>query len=150
MRTTISLNDRIFEAVKRRAAAEGLSVSAYVAAVLDDAVKRSPEPADERPFRLVTVGGGGPFSGIDLDRPRLLMVDEPFLGLAPAIVQEMKDAFARVNAEGVSILFIEQNVQVALNMCSRAYILESGRLALHGRSDELLESPAVKRIFLGA
>jgi branched-chain amino acid transport system ATP-binding protein len=85
-----------------------------------------------------------------MSRPRLLMVDEPFLGLAPGIVQEMKDAFQRVNAEGVSILFIEQNVQVALNMSSRGYILESGRLALAGASAELLESAEVKRIFLGA
>jgi branched-chain amino acid transport system ATP-binding protein len=85
-----------------------------------------------------------------MSRPRLLMVDEPFLGLAPAIVQEMKDAFKRVNAEGVGILFIEQNVQVALNMSSRGYILESGRLALSGTSTELLNSPEVKRIFLGA
>jgi branched-chain amino acid transport system ATP-binding protein len=77
------------------------------------------------------------------------MVDEPFLGLAPAIVQEMKDAFARINADGVSILFIEQNVQVALSMSSRGYILESGRLALDGASEELLESAEVKRIFLG-
>jgi branched-chain amino acid transport system ATP-binding protein len=84
-----------------------------------------------------------------MSRPRLLMVDEPFLGLAPAIVQEMKDAFQRINAEGVSILFIEQNVQVALNMSSRGYILESGRLALEGESANLLESPEVKRIFLG-
>jgi branched-chain amino acid transport system ATP-binding protein len=85
-----------------------------------------------------------------MSRPRLLMVDEPFLGLAPAIVGEMKDAFARVNAEGVSILFIEQNVQVALNMSSRGYILESGRLALAGTSADLLASAEVKRIFLGA
>ncbi len=85
-----------------------------------------------------------------MSRPRLLMVDEPFLGLAPAVVQEMKDAFARINGDGVSILFIEQNVQVALNMSSRGYILESGRLALDGASRELLESAEVKRIFLGA
>ncbi len=84
-----------------------------------------------------------------MSRPRLLMVDEPFLGLAPAIVEEMKGAFARINADGVSILFIEQNVQVALNMSSRGYILESGRLALAGTSRELLESAEVKRIFLG-
>ena len=84
-----------------------------------------------------------------MSRPRLLMVDEPFLGLAPAVVQEMKDAFQRVNDSGVSILFIEQNVQVALNMSSRGYILESGRLALDGASSELLNSPEVKRIFLG-
>jgi hypothetical protein len=76
MRTTISLDDRIFEAVKRRAAAEGSSVSAFIAAVLDDAIKRQPEPEDERPFRLVTAGDGGPYPDIDLDRPRELMVAE--------------------------------------------------------------------------
>ncbi len=85
-----------------------------------------------------------------MSRPRLLMVDEPFLGLAPGVVQEMKDVFARINADGVSILFIEQNVQVALNMSSRGYILESGRLALDGASADLLNSTEVKRIFLGA
>ena len=85
-----------------------------------------------------------------MSRPRLLMVDEPFLGLAPAIVEEMKVAFRQVNEEGVSILFIEQNVQVALNMSRRGYILESGRLALDGPSEELLNSAEVKRIFLGA
>jgi hypothetical protein len=76
MRTTISLDDRIFEAVKRRAAAEGRSVSAYIAAVLDDAVKRHQRPREERPFRLVTVGEGGVYPEIDLDRPRELMVAE--------------------------------------------------------------------------
>ncbi len=84
-----------------------------------------------------------------MSRPRLLMVDEPFLGLAPAIVQEMKDVFRRINADGVSILFIEQNVQVALDMSTRGYILESGRLALEGMSADLLDSVEVKRIFLG-
>jgi len=76
MRTTISLDDRIFEAVKRRAAEEGRSVSAFIASVLDDALKRGPTPESERPFRLVTVGGGGPYPGIDLDRPRELMAAE--------------------------------------------------------------------------
>ena len=76
MRTTISLDDKIFEAVKRRAAAEGRSVSAFIAAVLDDAIKRDLRPEMERPFRLVTVGGGGPYSDVDLDRPRELMVAE--------------------------------------------------------------------------
>ena len=74
MRTTISLDDRMFEAVKRRAAEEGRSVSAYLAGVLDDAVKRDPTRIDVPPFRLVTVGGGGPYPAVDLDRPRELMV----------------------------------------------------------------------------
>lgn len=76
MRTTISLDDRIFAAVKRRAAERGLSVSAFVAKVLDDAIKRDLEPAKKGPFRLVTVGGGGTYPDIDLDRPRELMVAE--------------------------------------------------------------------------
>ncbi len=82
-------------------------------------------------------------------RPKLLMVDEPFLGLAPAVMQHMISVFRQINQAGVAILFIEQNVQTALGIADRGYILESGRLVLHGRSDELLESDAVKRIFLG-
>ena len=76
MRTTISLDDRIFEAVKRSAAEQGLSVSAFVAKVLDDAMKRDLRPEEKRPFRLVTVGEGGPYPEVDLDRPRELMVAE--------------------------------------------------------------------------
>lgn len=76
MRTTISLPDRIFEAVRRRAMAEGRSVSGFIAEVLDDALKRPPEAPPERPFRLVTVGGTGIYPHIDLDRPRELMVAE--------------------------------------------------------------------------
>ena len=76
MRTTISLDNRVFEAVKRRAAEEGRSVSAFIAGVLDDAIKRDDRSADEQPFQLITVGGGGPYPQIDLDRPRELMVAE--------------------------------------------------------------------------
>ena len=84
-----------------------------------------------------------------MSRPRLLMVDEPFLGLAPAVVREMTGVFRRIHASGVSILFIEQNVQVALGMSNRGYILEGGRKVLDGPSGELLGNPEVKRIFLG-
>ena len=76
MRTTISLDDRVFEAVKRRAAAEGRSVSAFIASVLDDAMKRDARTEERRPFTLVTVGGTGTYPEIDLDRPRELMVAE--------------------------------------------------------------------------
>jgi hypothetical protein len=75
MRTTISLDDRLAERVRRRAADLGLSVSAFVARVLDDALKRqTPPPAT--PFRLVTVKGEGLHPGVDLDRPRALVVDD--------------------------------------------------------------------------
>jgi branched-chain amino acid transport system ATP-binding protein len=81
--------------------------------------------------------------------PRLLMIDEPFLGLAPRVVEELIQAIKRVNAEGVTILFIEQNVELALSIASRGYVLESGHTVIDGRSAELLRSPEVRRIFLG-
>ncbi len=83
-------------------------------------------------------------------RPKLLMVDEPFLGLSPMVSKQMMDALPRINEAGVAILFIEQNVQVALSMSHRGYVLESGRLVLDGTSENLLKSDEVKRIFLGA
>ena len=84
-----------------------------------------------------------------MSRPKLLMVDEPFLGLSPAVAKEMTGALARINDTGVSVLFIEQHVQVALSISRRGYILESGRLVLSGESETLLKSDEIKRIFLG-
>ena len=84
-----------------------------------------------------------------MSRPKFLMIDEPFLGLAPAAAKEMAEAIARINESGMTIFFIEQNVQTALSMSDRGYILESGRLVLDGSSDSLLRSDEVKRIFLG-
>ena len=82
--------------------------------------------------------------------PRLLMVDEPFLGLAPQVISQMSSVFETLKGEGMAILFIEQNVRLALSMASRGYILESGRLAIEGPAAALIESPEVRRIFLGA
>src|SRR4029453_16331545 len=82
--------------------------------------------------------------------PRLLMIDEPFLGLAPVVVQQIGALIRRIREEqGISILFIEQNVELALRLADRAYIPESGRPILAGPSVALLQSPEVKRIFLG-
>ncbi|HXH84937.1 MAG TPA: ABC transporter ATP-binding protein [Candidatus Tectomicrobia bacterium] len=81
--------------------------------------------------------------------PRLLMIDEPFLGLAPRVVDQLADVMLRVNAEGVTVLFIEQNVERALGIARRGAVLESGRTVLAGPSAELLRSPEVRRIFLG-
>ena len=83
-------------------------------------------------------------------RPRLLMIDEPFLGLAPMVVESIGALMRRIRDEqGLSIVFIEQNVELALRLADRGYILESGRSILTGRSAELLQSDEVKRIFLG-
>jgi branched-chain amino acid transport system ATP-binding protein len=82
-------------------------------------------------------------------RPRLLMIDEPFLGLAPRIVQQIGAVIRRIHDEGVAVLFVEQNVELALTLAHRGYVLESGRLILHGPSAELLQSAEIKRVFLG-
>jgi branched-chain amino acid transport system ATP-binding protein len=83
-------------------------------------------------------------------RPRLLMIDEPFLGLAPRVVEEIAEAVRRIRAEeGVAVLFIEQNVELALRLASRGYVLESGRTILEGGAADLLRSDEVRRIFLG-
>jgi branched-chain amino acid transport system ATP-binding protein len=82
-------------------------------------------------------------------RPRLLMIDEPFLGLAPRIVDQIAEIMTRINREGVAILFIEQHVEHALALAHRGYVLESGRTVLEGRSADLLRSPEVRKVFLG-
>jgi len=83
-------------------------------------------------------------------RPALLMVDEPFLGLAPRVIEQIAEVLTAINRErGITVVFIEQNVELALRMAHRGYILESGRAILEGPSAELLASAEVKRIFLG-
>ena len=83
-------------------------------------------------------------------RPALLMIDEPFLGLAPKVVEQIAGVISAINRErGITIVFIEQNVELALRMAHRGYILESGRAILEGPSADLLASTEVKRIFLG-
>ena len=83
-------------------------------------------------------------------RPKLLMIDEPFLGLAPLVVQELGSLVRRIrDEEGISVVFIEQNVELALRLADRGYVLESGRTILSGPSGELLQSDEVRRIFLG-
>lgn len=81
--------------------------------------------------------------------PKLLMVDEPFLGLSPMVVRDLIQIFRNVVDEGISILFVEQNVRLALSMADRGYVLESGRLVISGDSAELVDSDTVKKVFLG-
>jgi branched-chain amino acid transport system ATP-binding protein len=82
-------------------------------------------------------------------RPRLLLLDEPSLGLAPLVVQQLLDAIRAINAGGTTILLAEQNAQAALGIASRGYVLENGRVVLEGSRDALLGNEAVKRAYLG-
>jgi len=82
-------------------------------------------------------------------RPRLLMIDEPFLGLAPSVIDDIVVMFERINGEGVALLFTEQNVQLALSLSHRGYLLESGRIVLEGAGREMLEHETVRHVYLG-
>jgi branched-chain amino acid transport system ATP-binding protein len=81
--------------------------------------------------------------------PRLLILDEPSLGLSPLLVEQMFGLIRRLNAEGLAILLVEQNVVQSLDLASRAYILENGTFVLSGAAAELRENPAVKQAYLG-
>lgn len=81
--------------------------------------------------------------------PKLLMIDEPSLGLAPKILSEIYDVINGLHKEGVTILLSEQNVEYALTFADRAYVLENGRIVIEGPSKELLESEHIKEAYLG-
>jgi branched-chain amino acid transport system ATP-binding protein len=82
-------------------------------------------------------------------RPRLLLLDEPSLGLAPIVVRELFSIVARLNEEGLTVLVAEQEAAAALQLSNRAYVLEAGRVALEGESDELARNEDVRRAYLG-
>ena len=82
-------------------------------------------------------------------KPRVLMLDEPTLGLAPVLVKRIFDTVRTINADGMTIMLVEQNVRQALTLAERAAVLESGHLVLHGRGAELLGDDRLKRAYLG-
>jgi len=79
----------------------------------------------------------------------VMLLDEPSMGLAPLLMLDVFDALRGINREGTAILLVEQNARLALQFAKRAYVLENGRLALEGSSEDLLKSPQVKRAYLG-
>ncbi len=81
--------------------------------------------------------------------PKLLMFDEPSLGLSPILVQEVFEIAKRINREGVTVLLVEQNVRQTLALCDRAYVLENGRIVLQGTGKELLNDKHVREAYLG-
>jgi branched-chain amino acid transport system ATP-binding protein len=82
-------------------------------------------------------------------QPKLLLLDEPSLGLAPLIVQTIFETIDRINRKGVTILLVEQNANIALKHSHRAYVIESGTIEIEGRSDQLRTDPRVKAAYLG-
>ena len=84
-----------------------------------------------------------------MSRPKLLMLDEPSLGLAPLMVKRVFEVIERINAEGVTILLVEQNVRQTLQHAESAYVLEIGRITLQGEGSHLMDDPHVKKAYLG-
>ncbi len=84
-----------------------------------------------------------------MSQPKILMLDEPSLGLAPILVKDLFKVIQQINQQGVTILLVEQNLRYALENSTRGYVLETGRITLSGPSGELLENPHVKRAYLG-
>lgn len=108
----------------------------------------------KRPRQLAVTLSGGEQQMLAIGRglmscPRLLMLDEPSLGLAPLVVKQVFDIVQRINANGVTILLVEQNVSHTLQMAQMAYILETGRISMQGRGCDLLKNPEIKKTYLG-
>lgn len=85
-----------------------------------------------------------------MSSPTLLLLDEPSMGLSPILVEEIFNIIQEINSQGISILLVEQNAQMALSVAHRGYVLETGRVVLEGPSNDLLNDPQVARAYLGA
>ena len=84
-----------------------------------------------------------------MSRPKLLLLDEPSMGLAPMLIQQIFDIIVEINQQGTTVLLVEQNAQQALSRAHRAYVLETGRIVKEGTGADLLHDPAVKDAYLG-
>ena len=84
-----------------------------------------------------------------MGHPKMMMFDEPSLGLSPILTQQIFDMVKKINGEGVTVLLVEQNVRQTLAMCDRAYVLENGRTALEGTGQQLMDNDHVREAFLG-
>ena len=84
-----------------------------------------------------------------MSKPKLLLLDDPYMGLEPIFIQEIFNIIQQIQAQGTTVLLIEQNAKMALSIASRGYVLETGKIVLSGTGQELLESDAVQKAYLG-
>jgi branched-chain amino acid transport system ATP-binding protein len=138
---------------------ENLELGAYlraddqVTADLDRAFELFPILAERRTQAAGTLSGGEQqmlaISRALMSRPRLLMLDEPSMGLSPIMMRHIFDTLARLKAEGTTILLVEQNASAALQLADRGHVLETGRIVLSGSAAELREDDGVRKAYLG-
>ena len=124
-----------------------------LAADLDTVYSRFPVLADRRKQLAGTLSGGEQqmlaMGRALMARPKLLLLDEPSMGLAPLLVQEIFDIVKSINATGTTILLVEQNANMALQVADRAYVMETGVIVTSGSADELAQTEDIKRAYLG-
>jgi branched-chain amino acid transport system ATP-binding protein len=133
--------------------ATALADRAKIAAMLERVYTLFPRLAERRRQQAGTMSGGErqmlAVGRALMSEPKLLLLDEPSLGLAPAIIEGMYETFLRLHKEGLTVLLAEQSVDLALEVASHAYVLQVGRSVLSGPAAELLNNPEVQRIYLG-
>ena len=138
---------------------ENLQMGAYtqpnatVEPGIADVYERFPRLAERRRQIAGTLSGGEQqmlaMGRALMSRPKLLMLDEPSMGLAPILVERIFDIIRELHSAGTTILLVEQNAQAALSVADRAYVLETGRISLTGTGAELMASDAVRKAYLG-
>ena len=144
----------------RLTVAENLAMGAYIrddkaqiAADCERAYATFPRLAERRAQLAGTLSGGEQqmlaIARALMCKPRLLLLDEPSMGLAPIVVQKIFETIRTVAREGVTLLLIEQNARLALQTCDRGYVMESGVITLSGEAKALLDNPEVRRAYLG-
>ena len=120
---------------------------------LDDIFQRFPRLKERRNQVAGTLSGGEQqmlaMGRALISHPKLLMMDEPSMGLAPILVEQIFDIIKELHKAGSTILLVEQNAEMALQVADRAYVLESGKVALTGTGEELAASDAIKKAYLG-
>ena len=136
-----------------RLGATVLADRARVPAMLDRVFSLFPRLAERRRQRAGTLSGGErqmlATGRALMSDPKLLMLDEPSLGLAPAVVESMYETLVRLRAEGLTLLLAEQSVELALDVSDHAYVLQTGRTVLDGPADAMATNADVQRIYLG-